>query len=96
MAGVILDAELVVDQVRHPRTGPKRGFIAQLLWAFQQQFLQAFPIRLSQFRFSARTLGLLQRLPAAGSELLSPATHCLAAHRHAACHLGLVEGTLFP
>jgi hypothetical protein len=24
MAGVILDAELVIDQVRHPRTGPRR------------------------------------------------------------------------
>ena len=34
MAGMILDTELVVDPMRHPRAGPKRGFLAQLLRAF--------------------------------------------------------------
>jgi hypothetical protein len=34
MPGVIPDAELVVDPMRHPRPGPKRGFLAQLLRAF--------------------------------------------------------------
>jgi hypothetical protein len=39
MAGVILDAELVIDQVRHPRTGPKRRLITQFLRTLQQQLL---------------------------------------------------------
>jgi hypothetical protein len=60
---VIRDAQLVVDPMRHPRAGPQRGFLAPLLRAFEQPFLEAFPIRLRQFRFSAR-FGLLPCLPA--------------------------------
>ncbi len=35
---VIADAKLLLDQVRHPRAGPQRSFIAQPLGTLQQQW----------------------------------------------------------
>src|SRR6516162_1123308 len=46
MTLVIAHPKLFLDQVRHPRAGPQRSFIAQLLRPADQELLELLPLLL--------------------------------------------------
>ena len=89
--GVIADAKLVFDQVRHSITGPQRRFVAQTLWSLPQQPDQPLLVGGAEPALAARSSGLPQgRLPACPI-LLPPAAHGLIANSQTASDLAIVQ-----
>ena len=94
MALVIAHAELLLDQVGHPRAGPQRGFIAQPLGTREQKFGELFPLLLAQAWLAARPSGFPQGRRALGPILLHPAGYGLTDHAELASNLRLVLASL--
>ena len=95
MTLVVADAELALDQVRHPRAGPRRSLIAQRFRPPLQQLLQTLEIARTQQWLASRSSRLLQPFFALDAILLDPARHRLADHLHAPRDLGLLQPFLF-
>src|ERR1017187_1305823 len=94
MTFVVANAELLLDQIRHSRTGPQRCLVPQSFRTLQQQFFQPLPVLLSQQRLAACParspqcpLALLPILP-------SPPHHRLPCHPHSPCGLRVTESFL--
>jgi len=91
VAGVIADAEFLLDQVSHPLAGPQRCLVAEFLRPFQQSSHQPLALLLVQQRLTSGTARRPQRFRAVLGDRLSPPAHRLGAHLHATGHFTLVE-----
>ena len=91
MAGVIADAELLLDQVGYPFAGPQRRLIAKFLRPFQQPGHQSLASLLIQQGLSSRPARRPERFFTALRDCVGPPAYGLAAYLHAARHFALVE-----
>jgi hypothetical protein len=86
---MIADAELALDQVGDARAGPQRGFVAQLLGAFEQQLRQLLLLGRVQQRLAAGASGLLHAPTATAPIGVHPPVDALTNHPHPAGNGGL-------
>ncbi len=96
MSFVIAHAQLLLDQVRHARAGPQRGFIAQPFRTSEQQGPQALPVFLVQTRLAPRPPGFPERRLAPATILLHPAGYSLTNHLDLAGNGGLILSSFEP
>jgi len=90
MALVIAHTPLLLDQVRNPRAGPQRRFIAPSFRTLAQESLQLLVLGLAQTRLASGASGFLQSRVAFRAILLYPAGHGLSNHSDLAGNGGLV------
>ena len=95
MTFVIANAELLLDQVHHPRAGPQACLVARRFRCLLEQLLQPLEIVRTQQRLASRSPGFLQALLALVAILLDPACHRLADHLQPSRNLGLLQPFFF-
>ncbi len=91
MAGVVVDLERRLKQMRYAPAGPQRCLVAQRFGPLLEQFRQALKISALQPRLASSTARLLHRLLAALVEFSSPAAHGLTADLELTGNLRVIE-----
>lgn len=88
------DAELALDQIRHPRTGPEWGFVAQPFRPRQQKLHQTAALLWPQLRPASRPPRLFQPGLTLRPPLVHPALHRAIGHLQPTRHLRLFDPLL--
>lgn len=91
MAGVVVNAKLLRNQIGHPFTRPKRRFVAQFLGTRQQSARQRFALFGVQQWLASGSARLCQSLFAARAVLFAPAAHGLVDDTQFAANLTVIQ-----
>lgn len=91
MTRMVLNAALLLDQLRHPAGGPQPGGVAQRLRAALQPTLHPPQIRWAEAGFPSCPSRLPQTGLASFSQLLGPAAHRLAVNPDLSSDFGLAQ-----